>query len=79
MFTNEFEWDASITTVMDETGENEDVQLIIEDDRVYIRQFSNRENMPADLISFTPKMFSDMLEAMNQTEGFYFTRYQKKS
>ena len=32
MFTNEFEFDSTITTVMDELGEHEDVQLIIGDD-----------------------------------------------
>ena len=36
MFTNEFEFDSTITTVMDELGEHEDVQLIIGDDVVYM-------------------------------------------
>ena len=77
MFTNEFEWDASITTVMDETGKLEDVELIIEDDMVYIKQWTEKDDLVADLICLTPKMFSDMIEALNQKEGFYITRYKR--
>jgi hypothetical protein len=76
MFTNEFEWEASITTVMDETGEYQDVELIIEDDGVYIRQFPEKDNVPADLICMTHKMFKDMVEALKLPEGFYQTRYE---
>jgi len=77
MFTNEFEYDATITTVLDESGIYQDVELIIEDDVVYIRQFSKEENQPSDLIEMSPKMFYDMLEALNQTEGFYVTKYKR--
>ena len=77
MFTNEFEYDATITTVLDESGIYQDVELIIEDDVVYIRQFSKEENQPSDLIEMSPKMFYDMLEALNQTEGFYITKYKR--
>lgn len=76
MFTNEFDFDTTITTVMDETGECEDVQLTIEDDVVCIRQFSDDELIPPDLITMTPKMFRDLLQAMNLPEGFYQTRYK---
>jgi hypothetical protein len=76
MFTNEFDFDSTITTVMDETGEYEDVQLTIEDDVVYIRQFSDDDLIPADLITMTPKMFRDLLQAMDLSEGFYQTRYK---
>lgn len=77
MFTNEFEYNATITTVLDESGIYQDVELIIEDDVVYIRQFSKEENRPSDLIEMSPKMFYDMLEALNQTEGFFVTKYKK--
>ena len=77
MFTNEFEFDATVTTVLDESGTYQEVELIIEDDTVYIRQFAEKDNQPADLIEMTPKMFYDMLEALNQTEGFYVTKYKR--
>ncbi len=77
MFTNEFLSDCTVTTVLDETGENEDVQLIIGDDCVYIRQFPEKDGKPADLICLTHKMFYDMMSALQQTEGLYKTRYTK--
>lgn len=75
MFTNEFEENATITTVMDEAGELEDVQLVIEDGGVYIRQYTEKGSV--DVIWLTHKMFKDMLEAMNQSEGFFVTKYTK--
>lgn len=77
MFTNEFEFDATVTTIMDESGEREDVHLIIDDEGVWIRQFPENQNAPADLIMLSHKMFKDMLEALQQPEGFYQTRYRK--
>jgi hypothetical protein len=78
VFTNEFEFDATITTVMDETAEHEDVQLIISEDVVYIRQFNDEKRQTTyDLIAMTPKMFKDMVTALNQTEGVFSTQYKK--
>lgn len=77
MFTNEFEFDATVTTIMDETGEREDVHLIIDDEGVWIRQFPESHNGPADLIMLSHKMFKDMIEALQHTEGFFVTKYNK--
>lgn len=77
MFWNEFEPDCTITTVMDESGTHEDVQLIIDDKAVWLRQFNN-PNSGADLIMLTPKMFQDLLQALNHTEGMYKTVYRPK-
>lgn len=72
MFTNEFEFDSTVTTVMDETDEYEDVHLIIDDGAVYIRQFNDEKRETTyDLIAMTPKMFSDMQNALNFTEGMF--------
>jgi len=77
VFTNEFLSDCTVTTLLDETAEWPDVQLIIGDDCVYIRQFPEKEGSPADLICLTHKMFYDMVTALNQTEGFFETRYKR--
>lgn len=77
MFTNEFELGATITTVLDETGEHPDVQMIIEDEGVFIRQFPKQDNRPADVIFMSHKMFHDMLAALKQEEGFFVTEYKK--
>ena len=72
MLTNEFEFDSTVTTVMDESNEFEDVQLIIGEDVVYIRQFNDdKRETSYDLIAISPKMFSDMLNALNFTEGMF--------
>jgi|TARA_R110000782_G_scaffold100185_1_gene186219 hypothetical protein len=77
MFTNEFDWDETVTTVMDETGDYEDVQVMISDDGVAIRQFSENDDRPPDLVFLTHKMFKDMIYAMKLPEGFYKTTYKK--
>lgn len=62
---------------MDETAEHEDVQLIISEDVVYIRQFNDEKRQTTyDLIAMTPKMFKDMVTALNQTEGVFSTQYK---
>lgn len=78
MFTNEFDFDATITTVLDETGEHPDVQLIIDDSGVFIRQFPHKDNRPADVIFMSHKMFNDMIEALKHSEGFFVTDYRKR-
>ena len=73
MFTNEIEWDETVTTVMDDTGTEEDVVLFIDDHGVFIRQY-NEQLDKYDLVTLSHKMFSEMLEAMKQKEGFFVSR-----
>ena len=77
MFTNEIEFDHTVTTLLDEVGNYTDVELVIDDAGVFIRQFPEDDNRPADLICMSHKMFKDMLEALNHTEGFFITKYNK--
>lgn len=77
MFTNEFDFEATVTTVLDETGQYQDVELIIDDAGVFIRQYPEKEGAAPDLIILTHKMFYDMVEALQHTEGFYVTRYNR--
>lgn len=76
MFTNEIEWDETVTTVMDDTGAEEDVVLFIDDHGVFIRQY-NEQLDKYDLVTLSHKMFNEMLEAMKQTEGFFVTRAKR--
>ena len=77
MFTNEMEWNHTVTTIMDETGQYTDVELIIDDAGVFLRQFPENDGKPADLVCMTHKMFYDMMEALKQGEGFFVTKYKK--
>ena len=79
MFTNEFEWDHTTTTVLDETGQYMDVELVIDDAGVFLRQFPEDDRKPADLVCMSHKMFKDLIEAMKLPEGFYVTKYQNNS
>jgi len=76
MFTNEIEWEETITTVMDDSGKHEDVQLFIDDNGVFIRQYNERMRK-YDLIELTHKMYHEMIEAMKHKEGAYVTRWKR--
>lgn len=76
MFTNEIEWDETVTTVMDDTGTEEDVVLFIDDHGVFIRQY-NEQLDKYDLVTLSHKMFSEMLEAMKHKEGFFVTNAKR--
>jgi hypothetical protein len=77
MFTNEIEFDHTVTTVLDEYADYADVELVIDDAGVFIRQFPEADDKPADLVCMSHKMFKDMIEALNHTEGFFVTKYNK--
>lgn len=76
MFTNEFEFDETVTTVLDDDGKYEDVQLFIDDNEVYIRQWNERTQR-FDLIVLGHKMFKELIEALNHTEGAYLMDIKK--
>lgn len=77
MFTNEFDWDSTTTTVLDESGAFEDVEVVIDDPGVFIRQY-NEANNRYDLIVMTHAMFQELLVAMKTSEGAYRTFFEKK-
>lgn len=70
MFTNEFDFDESVTTVMDENGQLEDIKIYITEDSVFITQWDEREQQN-DIITMTTQMFSELQIALNQTEGLF--------
>lgn len=71
MFTVEFESDASVITVMDETAKYDDVEIIISDSsEVFIRQFDNDANT-YDMIVLTFKQLIDIFAAINSPEGMF--------
>lgn len=78
IFTNEFEFDETITTILDDTGEYEDVCVIITDDMVFIRQWDD-DREKYEVVSMTPKMFFELQEAMKKPIGLYYMELIKKS
>lgn len=76
MFSNEFDHDEIMVTVLDDYGNYEDVKLGIYDDMVIIRQWDDLTNCYSE-IAMSPEMFRDLLLSMNQSEGvFYFQKYE---
>ena len=76
MFTNEFLFDSTITTIMDDVGGEQDVTIEIGDDYVDIRQF-NEELGKYDLITLTPKMMGELLQSFNHPEGLFQTVFER--
>ena len=76
MFSNEFEFDKTIITVMDDTGAEEDVVVELGDDHVDIRQYSETLGK-YDLITMTPKMMFELLEAFNRPTGLFQVELQQ--
>jgi len=66
LFTNEFWFNKTVTTLLDETAQVDDVVISIEYDSGYVlfEQEGNTIIMP-------PHMFKEMNEALHSTEGAY--------
>ena len=77
MFTNEFEWDATVTTILDETGECDDIEVTIDDAGVFMRQY-NEATDKYDLIVMSHMQFQEFLIAMRTKEGAYRIFFEKK-
>jgi spermidine synthase len=76
MFTNEFDYDATVTTLLDDTNECDDVEVTIDDAGVFIRQY-NEITDKYDLIVMSHRQFQEFLIAMRTTEGAYKTSFEK--
>jgi hypothetical protein len=70
MFTIETEWDELGIRILDQTGQYEDVEFLIYDDVVYIRQWD--EDLEQHyIITLSPQQFEELTYAMNLPEGAY--------
>jgi hypothetical protein len=78
MFTNEFEFDETITTILDDSGEHEDVQLSIGDNEVWIRQWCETLGR-YELVCMSHKMFYEMQEALKKPAGMYYVELNLKA
>ncbi|MBT4995876.1 MAG: hypothetical protein HOM88_05330 [Hellea sp.] len=72
MFTIEMDWDETAVQVLDQTGEYEDVEYILYDDIVYIRQW-DEDLQKYSVIAMTADMFRDFSFALDLPEGAYIT------
>jgi hypothetical protein len=72
LFQNEIDWDETVTTIIDDYAVHDDVQLIIDDNEVFIRQWSEQFQR-YDLIVMSHKMFLELQEALKHSEGLFRT------
>jgi hypothetical protein len=76
MFTNEFEYDATVTTVLDQTGEYEDVKLVICDENVVLVQEDDLVGQQAVIMSH--QQWFELLAALDMPAGSFYIDYNKK-
>lgn len=70
MFTIEFDHDETLITVLDETGELDDISALLYDDYCHIRQW-NEKLQRFDVITMTPTMYLKLMKAWNLPQGAY--------
>jgi hypothetical protein len=76
LFQNEIDWDETITTILDDGGQYEDVQVFIDENEIFIRQW-NENIQRYDLIVMNHRMFLELQEAMNYPEGMFRVDFDK--
>lgn len=75
MFTVEMDHEEITVTVLDNEGNWDDVELILYDDVIYIRQFDEQEGH-MQMIAMSPQMFGELMLSMKHPEGSYLTKYK---
>ena len=70
MITVEFDMDETLITIMDNSGELEDVSALLYDDYCHIRQW-NEKTHRFDVITMKPEMYLKLMKAFNLGEGAY--------
>ena len=70
MITIEFDLDETFINVMDDTGELEDVGVLLYDVYCHIRQWNEKNGM-FDVITLKPEMYLKLMKAWQLPEGVY--------
>ena len=72
MWTNEFEPDRTITTILDESAEVPDVIVTVDEHGyVSIEQYDSEVPTLSNLVVMPPDMFAEFLQALNSSEGAF--------
>ena len=77
MITVEFEDDETCITIMDQSGEMEDVNALLYQEVCYIRQW-NESRQWFDVISLTPRMYLQLMQSFKLPEGAFIMDVQNK-
>jgi len=71
MFTVEHEDAYTVVTTLDQTGLYSDVEVILDETDVVLRQF-NEETRCYDLINLSHQQFRDIIASLSKAEGAYY-------
>ena len=77
MITVEFDMDESVITIMDDTGELDDVSALLYNDYCHIRQWNEKKQM-FEVITLTSEMYYKLMKAFHLPEGAYILDHQEK-
>ena len=70
MFTIEMEDDESSITILDDTGELDDVSILLYEDYCHIRQWDEKSQC-FEVITLTSKMYFELMKAWGLPQGMY--------
>jgi len=70
MFTIEFDEDETQIVLLDETGELEDVQVLLYDDYCFIKQW-NEKKKSFDVVALKAEMYLALMKAWALPQGTY--------
>ncbi len=70
MFWIEMEYDETLITILDDTGELEDVSVLLYDDYCHIRQW-NEKTESFDIVTLKAEMYYQLMKAWNLPPGGY--------
>jgi len=71
MITIEHEFDHSIITILDNKGNADDIEIIVDEELCYIRQYDKDDDF--NIVVITPYMLKELIAAYDMAEGSYVT------
>ena len=77
MFTVEFDEDETLITIMDTTGELEDVSALLYEDYCHIRQW-NEKRQRFDVVTMKPEMYYKLIKTGQCTKGTFILEKNAK-
>jgi len=72
MYTVEHDFDYSSIHVIDNVSGADEVELIFDEEYVYIRQYDKDDHF--NIVVITPSMFEEIIAAYGSPDGAYATR-----
>lgn len=72
MFQTEHDFDETHIVILDDTGVHEDIEVFIDDNEVFIRQW-NVHTEEYETICMSHKMYHELNLSYNHPEGFFRT------